>query len=207
MPNATHYTACLRSMKRLKFTTKWRFILTAFSLVINSLTYFLRMYTQATLGMSPGDSFLAFVFLVASLVLGGYILYVAGSAAAYPEKTKTLCILIALLLLARLTNIVLNVFTLLIPLWATQFFQIKKAKWLIEQEGYPYFSERFEEQKLHTEYVPTYTTGNDVQPYSPVKMPEISEMPDNDVQPHSPVEMPGISEIPDIPEIPAEDPQ
>lgn len=186
MTDTSHFETCRQSLKRLRFTTKWRFIITAFSIVINTLMYFAHMYTSATIAWSGQNTFLSFLFLIASLVLGAFILYLSGTAAAYPEKIKPLCLLMGLLILARLTNILLNVFSFLLLLWATQFLQIKKAKWLTEQEGYPYFSERFEEQKENTGYVPFYQTAS--------PEPQSAES--------STAEMPGIPEMPDIPEIP-----
>lgn len=201
MADTSHFASCQKSMKWLKRTTTWRFIITAFSLVINSMMYFLNMFKQATFDWSPGNTFLSFIFLIASLVLGAYILYLSGSAAAYPEKPKILGILVAVLVLARLTNIVLNVFSFLILLWATQFFQVKKAKWLTEQEGYPYFSERFEEQKVSNEYIPPYSL-HDPQPAcdNAVQLPE-----GNDFTVQMPAVMPDIPEMPGIPELPAEE--
>ncbi len=45
---------------------------------------------------------------------------------------------------------------LLILLYLIAIPEFKKMQWVMQQQGYPYFSERFEEAKLHAEYEPMH---------------------------------------------------
>ena len=103
-------------------------------------------------------------------------------------------------------GVLLVMFLLAIP-------EYKKMRWIVQQPGYPYFNERFDEQQINSEYEPDHkldgkrsgsmldTDGN------PVEMPAEYAKP-SAVQPtaaysmhmgSSPDEMPGIDEILETP--------
>ncbi|MBR3630026.1 MAG: hypothetical protein IKN55_06095 [Oscillospiraceae bacterium] len=126
------------------------------------------------------------------------------------ERTKLYICLLVEIVLAVLAGcyhwvfggVLLLMFLLAIP-------EYKKMPWIMKQPGYPYFNERFEEQRRHAEYQPDHQldgkrTGSMLDmDGNPVEMPAAYSQPSAE-QPtaaytmhmgNAPDEMPGIDDI------------
>ncbi|HAJ97686.1 MAG TPA: hypothetical protein DCO72_08120 [Ruminococcus sp.] len=97
----------------------------------------------------------AFALGIVTVLLG--IGCVAMAFLAEQKRPVAFYILLVLLVIGLIWKLfawwcvipVLIVYTTEIP-------EIRKMRWIMQQEGYPYFNERFSEQLEHTEYVPIH---------------------------------------------------
>ena len=97
----------------------------------------------------------AFALGVLTIIIG--IGCIVTALLAEPKRPIAVYVLLGLLLVALLSQ--LFAWWCAVPLlivYLTEIPEIRKMKWIMEQEGYPYFSERFSEQSEIHEYVPMH---------------------------------------------------
>ena len=187
----SHYDKCRTMMMKHKKNHMLRVSLVAFLMLINAYVRVIR---------SPIDnhaSYLFGFFFGVGILIYCIIILTIGLF-AIPEKPKLLaitCILLLIGIIGKWFALYLGIPMLLLFLW--QIPETKQAIWIKQQEGYPYFNERFTEQMRNfgKEYQPEHQFDD----LHDIEMPDIPETPSLDFVVK---EMPSIPEFAqDIPEL------
>ena len=160
MSETSHYPKCQTMMRKIAKHNSIRLIAVAVILFLN-----------IPVAITPLVSRYGLILLIFAL------LYTAGILISFlfavPETPK-ICIIPGILILMGLISgwlFFVFAFILLMLLgWVIP--DYKKLEWLKTQEGYPQFSERFDEQmqKFGKEYQPEYR----IQPVQETEMPDVS---------------------------------
>lgn len=157
--DTSHYDECRSIMERHKRNHKKRFTLLFILCVMNGYFHIVPMpmlradgafARNAIFTSGFGYAVLAFLVTIALLVVGFL---------ATPEKPKLIRVgflLLGICLLFRLVNSV--ILMIIFVLFLMALYESKKAAWVMQQPGYPYFSERFYEQmeNFTQEYKPDH---------------------------------------------------
>ena len=164
MPDTSHYDKCLTLSNKLKQSHKIRSILLLVFCICNGYFHTITLPITKGLETTPETSYarnaiftMGFVYAAAAL-LCLIAVFVLGFLLRQ-EKGKLLLIPIAVTAVCVITGLFHMFWGILIALvLAYGLYESHDAIWLRQQEGYPYFNERFAEQNamLGKEYVSRY---------------------------------------------------
>ncbi|MDE6005233.1 MAG: hypothetical protein K2G88_07590 [Oscillospiraceae bacterium] len=144
-PDMSHYGKCRMMMRKHEQHHMLRFKLVAFLMLINA---YMHIHSPIEQGIS------ILIYSIITLAIGLF---------AVPEKPKLLAITCILLFIGIIFGwIAWHIGMIMLGLFLLQIPETKQAVWIKQQEGYPYFNERFTEQMQNfgKEYQPEHKFDN-----------------------------------------------
>lgn len=199
MHDTSHYAECATIMQRLKSNHMKRFFIILVLILINGYFHIITMPIHSYSGFAWGG--LALFHSIAVAVLG---------LLSTPEKPVLCWISLATVLLGMFLTMMSPIYAIPIGiLFVIALIDSKKASWIKQQPGYPYFNERFAEQesKAFQDYQADHgireRADDDMQDITEARdiipTPAIAEMPDVDFLIPDVSAKPGTSEVPEAP--------
>ncbi len=157
--DTSHYDECRSIMERHKRNHKKRFTLLFILCVMNGYFHIVPMPMLRADGVFARNAIFTSGFGYALLAFFVSIALLAVGFLATPEKPKLIRVGFLLLGICLLFGLVNSVILMIIfVLFLLAMFESKKAAWVMQQPGYPYFNERFYEQmeNFTQEYKPEH---------------------------------------------------
>lgn len=181
MPHDTsHYDRCRTEMQNLRKSHSVRSFLLCIFALFNGYAHIIAMPIVKGIEDTPETSYSRIAIFTngfAYAVLALFLLIIVTVLGFLLEQKRGKLLLIPTLL--SLISVITGLFH---PIWGTAItvliaiglWESRKAVWLTQQDGYPYFNERMTEQASHfnKEYEPTYTARP--QPVTQ-EMPELGD--------------------------------
>ncbi len=163
--DTSHYDRCRTDMQNLRKSHSVRSFLLCFFALLNGYLHIITLSITKGIETTPETSYARNAiftngFVYAVLAFFSLIIVVVLGFLLEQKRGK-------LLLIPTLLSLVSVITGLFHPIWGTAMtillaiglWESRKAVWLSQQDGYPYFNERMTEQAAHfnKEYEPTYT--------------------------------------------------
>ena len=143
------------AFKQREEKKKWGLIFGSIALAGGVMIYIQNQRAKQHIDNGVNFSNPAFAMGIVTVLLG--IACVAAAFLAEQKRPIAFYILLVLLLIGLISK--LFAWWCAIPVlivYLTEIPEIRKMRWIMQQEGYPYFSERFSESVKHTEYEPMH---------------------------------------------------
>lgn len=142
MIDTSHYEQCREILQKHQSHFRIRLALLFLLLIMN---FFVQMYEYVKVLVDYRGFHMA-VGTVA--VSGAAIIFGLFASPDHPKVVRTL---LGILIFGYLFNWINMLICMgLVIVYLTELPECRQAQWVMQQPGYPYFSERFEEQKLHS---------------------------------------------------------
>ncbi len=190
MHDTSHYAECATIMQQQKKSHMKRFFIILLLTIFNGYFHIITMPVwRAEEGVFPIAIF-GFGFFWAVFALFHNIAVAALGLLATPEKPVLCWISVAVILLGIFMNLMNPLIAIAIGiLFAIALVDSKKAAWIKQQPGYPYFNERFAEQE--NKAFQEYEADHDIHDRADEDMEDIAEA--RDIVP-----IPAMAEMPDV---------
>ncbi len=179
MHDTSHYAECATIMQRLKSNHMKRLFILLVLILINGYFHIITMPIHSYSGFAWGG--LALFHSIAVAVLG---------LLSTPEKPALCWISLSLVLLGMFLTMMSPIYAIPIGiLFVIALIESRKAAWVKQQPGYPYFNERFAEQE--SKAFQDYQADHGIRERADDDMQDIAEA--RDIIP-----TPAIAEMPDV---------
>lgn len=151
------FDKCLNIQKHLSRAQTFRWGFTAIMVAVNAVSWFASMFfvsiptsSHPDIDGMLSDEFSTMIFMLASVVMGVFLLIMAGASV---HSKKAYWFTLGTIAIGGLMGVFFWMMAVIMGgLYLTQLIDYKQMQWLSEQPGYPYFNEQLEENRSYGSY-------------------------------------------------------